>query len=157
MKTFAIYRSDAGEFRAVQYGFAFPALFLQWIWLLYKALYFRGTLFFLAYWFLGNLIYGTEARPTLLENGLLGFIPMLQHQPLIESEILRISAGLFRTLAFGIIIGAFGNKWHRTALLTQGFVHVMNCHARVGAAAIERVRTRALPITQVEDSVGSAL
>lgn len=140
MKKFGIYRSDVDEFRAVKHGFSFPGLVLQWIWLVYKGLYVHGTLFFLAYILLGNLIYGMEKDASPLMYGLRVLIPILEHPPLIENETLRVSVGLFRTLAFGLIIGAFGNDWYRKKLLKRGFLHVTDVEAPGGKLAIEHAR-----------------
>jgi hypothetical protein len=141
MKKFGIYRSDSDGFRAVKQGFSFPGLFLQWIWLVYKGLYVRGTLFFLAYILLGNLIYGMEKDASPLMYGLRVFIPILEHPPFIENEALRVSVGLFRTLAFGLIIGALGNEWYRKSLIKRGFLHVTDIEAARAKLAIDHVRS----------------
>jgi hypothetical protein len=142
MKKFGIfYRSDPDAFRAVKHGFSFPGFFLQWIWLVYKRMYVRGTLFFFAYILLGNLIYGMEKDASPLMYGLRVLIPILEHPPLIENEALRVSAGVFRTLAFGLIIGAFGNEWYRRSLIKRGFLHVTDVEAAGAKLALDHVRS----------------
>jgi hypothetical protein len=94
--------------------------------------------FFLAYALLGNLIYGMEKSDGLLMNGLLGFLPMLQHPPLIENELLRFGVGLFRTLAFGLVIGFFSNDWYAAASVKDGFLHIMDVGASQARLAIEQ-------------------
>ena len=140
MKKFGIYKWDVDEYRAVKHGFSFPGCVLQWIWLVYKGMYVRGTLFFLAYVLLGNLIYGMEKDANPLLYGLRVLIPVLEHPPLIENETLRVSVGLFRTVAFGLVIGAFGNGWHRKNLLKRGFLHVTDVEALKAKVAIEHAR-----------------
>ena len=110
------------------------------MWLVYKGMYVRGTLFFLAYVLLGNLIYGMEKDANPLLYGLQVLIPILEHPPLIENETLRVSVGLFRTVAFGLIIGAFGNEWYRKNLLKRGFLHVTDVEAPEAKIAIEHTR-----------------
>ena len=140
MKKFGIFKSYADEYRAIKYGFSFPGLVLQWIWLIYKGMFVRGTLFFLAYVLLGNLIYGMEKDANPLLYGMRVFAPILEHPPLIENETLRVSVGLFRTVVFGLLIGAFGNEWCRKNLLKRGFLHVTDVEAPEPKVAIDHAR-----------------
>lgn len=140
MKQFGIHKRDVDEYRAVKHGFSFPGFVLQWIWLVYKGMYVRGTLFFLAYILLGNLINGMEKDANPLQYGLRVLIPILEHPPLIENETLRMSVSLFRTVAFGLVIGAFGNEWYRKNLLKIGFLHVADVEASEAKVAIEHAR-----------------
>lgn len=140
MKKFGIYKLDADEYRAVKYGFSFAGCLFQPIWLAYKGMFVRGVFFGLAYALLGNLIYGMEKDASSLQYGLFAFVSVLQHPPLIENETLRMGVSLFRTMAFGLIIGAFGNEWHRKSLLKRGFSHVTDTEAPNEKIALEHAR-----------------
>jgi len=83
MKQFGIYKGDVDEYRAVKHGFSFSGFVFQWVWLVYKGMYVRGILFFLAYALLDNLIYGMEKNASPLQYGLRVFIPALEHLPFI--------------------------------------------------------------------------
>lgn len=140
MKKFGIYKKGAADYLATKYGFSFAGLMLQSIWLFYKGMYVRGVVLSLAYALIGNLIYGMEKNASPLLYGLLAFISILEHPPLIEDETLRMSVGLMRTVAFGLVIGAFGNAWYRERLLKRGFSHLMDVEAPDAKVAIEHAR-----------------
>jgi hypothetical protein len=151
MKVFKVYGNEAGEFKAIKIGFTFSGLIFGHIWLWYKGLYVRGALFFFAYVLIGNLIYGMEKDTGFLMNGILGFIPALQHPPLIQNETLRFGVGLTRTLTFGLVIGFFGNYWCALTSLKSGFVHIADVEAPRAQLAIEWARTK---IIATSSSVG---
>lgn len=140
MKRFSVYESPTATYVAVKNGFSFPGLFFQFYWLVYRGMFAYGLLFFLAYTLLGNLIYGMEKDPGPIQRGLMAFIPIFQHEPLIEDEFWRGGIGIIRTISLGIIIGIFGNAWLRSKLLKNGYIHIKDVEASKAGVAIESVQ-----------------
>lgn len=137
MKKYGIYQGVSGDYVAVKHGFAYPGLLFGFLWLAYKGMLVRGMMFWFVYAILGNLIYGMESNPTFLDRGLMSLIPIFHHPPLIENPVMRLAAGLTRTIVLGLVIGAFGNEWRKRKLLKKGYAQIEDIEARSERAALQ--------------------
>ena len=111
MKRYTIYKHPIGQIEAVKQGWSWPALFLGFIWALYKKMWSIG----LSILIISVLLYATVGMSS-------------------KGEI------ILNILSFvlGIFFGMQGNSWYESSLKSRGydFLKTVNASTKEGAIGV---------------------